>query len=159
MGAIKVEVPVDAVAAAAAAGRNEMLAGLGVVFVLGFGFLFGLIRKTIINPVETSVREVQGFSSKVESVVDCSRELLLGADKQIMSCQKAKTTICVPVGVGGRDTEIDNGHEAISDSLEGLTSIANENAKRAEESAVYCTDLDESFEQLKGRLQSILGER
>ncbi len=143
MGGVEVEIPVDQVAAAAAAGRNKMLAGLGSVFLIGFGLLFGLIYTTIINPVETSVREVEGFSQRVDSVVGCSKKLLLGAEDQIKSCQDAQSLAA--------------GNAQFADSLQGLSRAANENAKSAEESAVHCNQLDESFGHLKGRLLKILG--
>ncbi len=151
MGAIRVEVPVDEVAAAAAAGRNRMLAGIAAIFVLGFGGLFAMISKTVINPVESSVNQVEGFSDKVSSVVGCSKDLVLAADDQQKACRQTISS------VGNGDANQGSEDSQLSTSLQGLANAANDNAMKAEESAVYCNDLDESFEDLKSRLQQILG--
>ena len=151
MGAIRVEVPVDEVAAAAAAGRNRMLAGIAAIFVLGFGGLFVMISKTVINPVESSVHQVEGFSNKVASVVGCSKDLVFAADDQQKACRQTISS------VGKGDTSQDSEDPQIAASLQSLANAANDNAMKAEESAMYCNDLDESFEDLKSRLQQILG--
>jgi hypothetical protein len=90
MGAIKVDVPIDVVAMAAAEGRNTMLASIMGVFFIGFGGLFLLIQRTVVDPVHASVHEVVGFQSKVESVVECSRSLLKGAEDQVKICEAAQ---------------------------------------------------------------------
>ena len=45
MGAVRVEVPVAQASPAAAAGRKQVLASLGVITVVQVGLLFGLVRK------------------------------------------------------------------------------------------------------------------
>ena len=152
MGAIRVEVPVKEVALAAAGGRDKMLGGLGAVFLIGFSVLFGLIYQTIIRPVESSVKEVEGFSRTVDSVVGCSKDLVLTADKQRVTC--GQTVAELDAGEGNQDSEV----ARITQSLQQLADAADDNAMKAEESAVYCSDLDESFTNLKGRLQEILGK-
>jgi methyl-accepting chemotaxis protein len=42
-------------------------------------------------------------------------------------------------------------------ALEKVSKLADQNAKSAEEAAYYCTELDDSFSQLKRRLNRILG--
>ena len=148
MGGIRITVPVNEVAAAAAAGRNKMLTGLAAIFLLGFGGLLFLIHHTIIKPVESSVNEVAGFSDRVDSVVGCSKDLVLSAGDQNGACSQTLQAL------GDSDAE---GQRKISESIQALAGAANKNAMKAEESAVYCNELDQSFQDLKGRLESILG--
>ncbi len=156
MGSVKVEVPIDQVAAAAAAGRNKMLTGIAGVFIIGFGLLFVMIHTTIIKPVESSVRQVEGFADKVEAVVDCSRNLLFGAEEQAASCRKATSEADI---AGGSEQVANESQIAeINTTIRDLGTVADKNAKSAEEAAFYCTELDSSFSQLRGRLQKILGE-
>ena len=160
MGALQVDVPIDEVAAAAAKGRNAMLGFLGGIFVFGFSILFVLIQKTIIQPVRTSVLEVESFSDNIQSVVGCSRNLLLGADDQVVACKKAKIEIKQPalVGSGGPAEEV-RGESAdiFESSLNNLEKLANDNANQAGDSAFHCIELESSFNKLKQRLQKILG--
>ncbi len=145
MGAIRVEIPVQQVAAMAAAGRNQSLAALAGIFVVGFGLLGGVLFRSIIRPVEVSVREVEGFSEKVDSVVGCSKDLVMEAEQQSRACGEA--TSASRSGAGD-----------ISQSLASLAAAASKNAMRAEDSAVYCYQLQESFSGLKSRLLGILGK-
>ncbi len=146
MGALRVEIPVDQVAATAAAGRNKTLAALAGIFVVGFGGLLGLMYQSIIKPVERSVREVEGFSGKVDSVVGCSKDLVLEADAQTDACRSATKV----AGTGD--------FSAVSRSLEALANAANGNAMKAEESAMHCNELQFQFTGLRSRLQKMLGE-
>jgi len=145
MGAIRVEIPIDHVAALAAAGRNQTLGALGGTLALGFGLLLWLIYRNIIKPVEWSVQQVDGFSAKVDSVVGCSKDLVLAAEDQIKACKETQ--------------QILNAGEVMTTttSLENLATVANSNAMRAEDSAVYCNELQESFDALRTRLQRMVG--
>jgi|GEM_PF-390564 len=146
MGGLRVDVPVNEVAAAASHARNVMLASLGGVFAGGFVLLFGLIQRTVIRPVENSVRDVEGFAKDVDSVVGCSRDLVISADSQGRACKEALS-----------DLEAEQvSQEGIRTSLGKLAGAANENAMKAEESAVYCNQLEESFTGLRGRLQEMI---
>jgi hypothetical protein len=91
---------------------------------------------------------VDGFTTKVDAVVLCSKDLVQSADAQSKACGDAKQVVD-----RGEKTEIFR-------SLEALASVANDNAMRAEDSAVYCNELHESFSGLKAKLQEMVhGER
>ena len=144
MGALRVEVPIDQVAALAAAGRDRTLGTLAGIFVVGFALLFWLIHRQIIKPVEWSVHQVEGFTPKIDAVVLCNKDLVLAADEQATACR-------------GTQQVLDAGDiAAATKSLLSLATVANDNAMRAEDSAVYCNDLSESFDNLKAKLQEIV---
>ena len=154
MGALRVEVPMDEVAEAAAVGTNNALAGLGAVLLAGFGFLYFLISSTIIKPIEQSIKAVEGFKEKVDSVVDCSKQNVLAAEDQSDDYATAKSKVAAAAErTPGPELE------AVSASLTKLADASEENAMRAEESSVYCNDLDRSFNELKGRFQKMLGQK
>ncbi|NQZ55949.1 MAG: DUF3365 domain-containing protein [Lentisphaeraceae bacterium] len=142
MGAIKVDIPVDKVEAVAKATQNKLIVSLGVSMLVGFVVLSLMIFSLIIKPVEKSILEVNEFSAKVDNVVDCSRKMLFCTDEQIESCEKA-------ISLDGDDKQKE---------LTNLGELAEKNAMSAEESASYCTDLDESFKQLNSRLNKIVGK-
>lgn len=110
---------------------------------IGFVVMFGLILSTIVKPVEASVRDVDGFSEKIDELVMCGRKLLLGADEQVDAIKSAQA--------GGGAAETADGKDKVSQ-------IASDNAMSAEEAAFHCGELDEGFDVLRGRLKKILGE-
>ena len=144
MGALRVEIPVGQVAALAAAGRNQTLGILAAILLLGFGMLLGLIYRAIIRPVEWSVQEVEGFTTKVDAVVVCSKDLVQAADAQAEACRAAQEVL--QAGEVATTTQ----------SLEALARVANGNAMRAEDSAVYCNQLNDSFSGLRARLREMV---
>ncbi len=144
MGALRVEVPIDQVAALAAEGRDRTLGALAAIFVIGFALLLWLIHLAIIKPVEWSVLKVEGFTSKIDAVVLCNKDLVQAADEQATACRGAQNVLDAGDIV------------ATTRSLASLASVANDNAMRAEDSAVYCNDLNESFDDLKTKLQEIV---
>ncbi len=146
MGAIRVNVPVNEVAAAAQHARNSLLSALAGVFTGGFVLLFGLIQRTVIKPVAASVREVEGFAENVDAVVGCNKDLVVSADTQQQACQAALSSL----------DAADGGEQEIADSVKLLAQSADENAMRAVDSAVNCNELEASFASLKGRLQRML---
>jgi len=143
MGAIRVNIPVSEVAAAAEAGRNDMLMGLAITFLVGFAGLFFLIFTVVIKPIEESVDEVEGFSEQVDAVVKCSRGLLMGADEQLDACNQLK------------DKQSSDEHSA---EFSELAELADKSAMKVEESAMYCTELETKFISLKSKLNKILGQ-
>jgi hypothetical protein len=158
MGAIKVDVPIDVVAMAAAEGRNTMLASIMGVFFIGFGGLFLLIQRTVVEPVHASVHEVVGFQSKVDSVVECSRSLLKGAEDQVKICEAAQGAgeQSMPIAVG-QNTSFTTSSSGIDDTLKEIVTAAYSNASSAEESAYHCSELSGAFGQLRTRFQKMLG--
>jgi hypothetical protein len=153
MGGIRVEIPMEEVAATAAAGRNEALMALGGVLFVGFGILYFLISKTIIKPVEASVVDVQGFAEKIDAVVNVSKQSVEAAEGQSSAFSEAQSAAEGLVSSGVKSDDVDE----ISASIQRLSDAANENTLRAEESTVFCNDLEDSFGELKGRLQKMLG--
>ncbi len=142
MGAIRVNIPVSQVAAAAEAGQNRMLYSLGTIFAIGFIVLFFLIFNVVIKPIEESVQAVEGFSQQIDDVVKCSRELLIGADEQLDACNELK------------EKQDSDKRKA---EFEELANLADKSAMRAEESSMYCSDLETQFSSLRAKLNRILG--
>ena len=63
MGGIRVEIPVDQVGALAAAGRNRVLGGFGIILVVGLGLLLLLVRKQILEPIDRAVEVLGGVAA------------------------------------------------------------------------------------------------
>jgi Protein of unknown function (DUF3365) len=135
MGALKVDVPLDAVRALAAEGRHRLLWGIAAVFALCILGLFALLHLSIIRPTERSIEEISDFDKIVDDVVGCTRDLLDGAEAQVRSLQAQSPGSTPP---------------ALKQAME--------NASQAEIAAGYCADLDSRFKALRKRLRTMLGK-
>ncbi|MCP4494530.1 MAG: DUF3365 domain-containing protein [Gammaproteobacteria bacterium] len=138
MGAIRVEIPINTVKAMANDGRNRLLLSLIILFITGFAAMMIVIIKSIIKPIEGSMEDLNNFSTKIDSVVECSRDLLKTADEQVHIYEAARAN---------------KGKASINE----LTRMADRSAMSAEESAAHCLELKESFAESSGRFAKIIG--
>ncbi len=135
MGAIRVDIPLISVQEMAAGARRDLLSSIAGVFVIGFVGLLGVLYMSVIRPTEKSILEVEQFRHRVDAVVDCARNLLIGTEKQL---------------------DAFNGSSEIND-LDHVRKIAIENASNAELAAASCGELDFGFKNMNSKFQKMLG--
>ena len=140
MGAIRVEVPINTVEALANSSRDTLLLSLFGLFIAGFIIMMIAIIKAIIKPIENSIKDLNNFSSKINSVVDCSRGSLKAADKQVQIYKDVK-------------------NQKVKISLNELSDMANQGAVNAEDSASHCIELKEAFNESKKKFSKMIGEK
>ncbi len=160
MGALSVTVPVKEIDAQAAGGRNLMLLAIGGLFVAVMGIMAFVLTRSAVKPLETSINELGKLSGKINEVaggvMSANTDMVHGAEQQFETVQKLSFLRELHTSDPQLQRVLNTAHV----TLQRTEELADQNASRAEESAMACKALEECVTQIgntSGALLKIIG--
>jgi len=156
MGGLSITVPVKEIDAQAAEGRNLMLFSIGGLFLAVMGVMAVVLTRTAIKPLEDAVIDLGNLSNKVNevtsTVMGVNTDLVQGSEQQIQTVQKLGFLKDLRRG----DPQLQRALETAQSTLRQTEDLADQNASRAEESAMACKALEGCVEQVKSTTAVLL---